>query len=140
MVEADHLENRTNELDETLLNNDLHGNFFTPLDDNRDSVLRKRKSKHFQSGSTTNRDPWIPHPEQRDTVPNVELYSVLVGGLPSTPVEDMVEDIKCNKYIEDPLLRKRQSIDWKISQATSFFDHCIPNQPGFSCKSNNISK
>ena len=31
------------------------------------------------------RDPWIPHPEHRETVPNVQLYSVMVGGLPSLP-------------------------------------------------------
>lgn len=28
------------------------------------------------------RPPWIPHPEQPDTVPNVEPYSLLVGHLP----------------------------------------------------------
>ena len=31
------------------------------------------------------RDPWIPHPEHRNTVPNVQLYSVMVGGLPALP-------------------------------------------------------
>ena len=31
------------------------------------------------------REAWIPHPEQRDTPPSIELYSVLVGGLPKRP-------------------------------------------------------
>ena len=43
---------------------------------------RKKKSKPKRI-----RPPWIPHPEQRGTVPNIELYSVLVGNLPSQPSE-----------------------------------------------------
>lgn len=75
-----------------------------------------------------NRDPWIPHPEQRDTVPNVALYSLLVGGLPSLPFEAM-DDLDAEAAIDHS---KRQSMDWQLSLTAAFFDHCVPNQPGFS--------
>ena len=74
------------------------------------------------------RDPWIPHPEQRDTVPNVALYSILVGGLPSLP-EQAVDSIDPEANIQ---FSKRESIDWQLSLTATFFDHCVPNQPGFS--------
>lgn len=74
--------------------------------------------KNAKEPHLTDRDPWIPHPEQRDTVPNIALYSVLVGGLPLLPDSDLAD--------------VRDSIDWQLNLASSFFDHCIPNQPGFS--------
>jgi hypothetical protein len=67
---------------------------------------------------------WVPHPELRDTVPNIELYSVLVGGLPSLPTE-AVEDLEA-------VFSRKQSMDWQLAVTTAFFDHCVPNQPGFS--------
>ena len=73
-------------------------------------------------------DPWIPHPEHRDTVPNVELYSVLVGGLPS-----ISNEVANSKDMETAMgLTRKAGIDWQLTVATSFFDHCVPNQPGFS--------
>jgi hypothetical protein len=75
-----------------------------------------------------NREPWIPHPEQRDTVPNVALYSILVGGLPSLP-EQAADSFNTEQTIQ---FSKRESIDWQLSLTTTFFDHCVPNQPGFS--------
>lgn len=75
-----------------------------------------------------NREPWIPHPEQRDTVPNVALYSILVGGLPSLP-EQAADSFNAEATIQ---FSKRESIDWQLSLTTTFFDHCVPNQPGFS--------
>ena len=76
----------------------------------------------------TNREPWIPHPEQRDTVPNVSLYSILVGGLPSLP-DQAADSFDAEATIQ---FSKRESIDWQLSLTTTFFDHCVPNQPGFS--------
>jgi Late exocytosis, associated with Golgi transport len=76
----------------------------------------------------TKRPPWIPHPEQRDTVPNVALYSILVGGLPSLP-EQAADSFNADSTIQ---FSKRESIDWQLSLTTTFFDHCVPNQPGFS--------
>lgn len=72
------------------------------------------------------RKPWIPHPEQPDTVPNIELYSVLVGGLPSLPTS-IVDQEQVGA-----LFSRKQSIDWQLAVTTAFFDHCVPNQPGFS--------
>jgi hypothetical protein len=74
------------------------------------------------------RDPWIPHPEQRDTVPNIALYSLLVGGLPSLPQQsgEGVDPEAAVNY------SKRASMDWQLSLTTTFFDHCVPNMPGFS--------
>lgn len=74
------------------------------------------------------RDPWIPHPEQRETVPNIALYSILVGGLPSLP-EQAADSFNAQATIQ---FSKRESIDWQLSLTTTFFDHCVPNQPGFS--------
>ena len=71
------------------------------------------------------RDPWIPHPEIRDTLPNIELYSVLVNNLPSLPSEVMDHDYHDGFF-------RRQAIDWQLGVATAFFDHIVPNQPGFS--------
>jgi Calcium-dependent channel, 7TM region, putative phosphate/Late exocytosis, associated with Golgi transport len=75
-----------------------------------------------------NREPWIPHPEQRDTVPNIAIYSILVGGLPSLP-EQAADSFNSEATIQ---FSQRESIDWQLSLTTAFFDHCVPNQPGFS--------
>lgn len=66
------------------------------------------------------RNPWIPHPEHRDTVPNVQLYSVLVGGLPSLPQQEDEDASVTN-------------LGWQLDMTAAFFDRCVPNQPGFSC-------
>lgn len=99
---------------------------------------RKKDKDHFTfdahdtgentESHLTNRDPWIPHPEQRDTVPNIALYSLLVGGLPSLP-EQSAEAFDTEATIN---FSKRESIDWQLSITSTFFDHCVPNQPGFS--------
>lgn len=89
---------------------------------------RSRRDTATLEPHLVNREPWIPHPEQRDTVPNVALYSLLVGGLPSLP-ESTVDDIDPEATIN---FSKRESIDWQLSLTAAFFDHCVPNQPGFS--------
>ena len=87
---------------------------------------KEEEEEEADESYMTRREPWIPHPEQRDTVPNIELYSVLVGGLPSLPTEAVdKEDIEA-------VFSRKQSIDWQLSVTTAFFDHCVPNQPGFS--------
>jgi len=68
------------------------------------------------------RDPWIPHPETRDTAENIELYSVLVGHLPTPPV-----DLENGRPPTEA-----EIMEWQLKAATSFFDYCVPNQPGFS--------
>eukprot|EP00587_Corethron_hystrix_P004932 CAMPEP_0113302754 /NCGR_PEP_ID=MMETSP0010_2-20120614/3452_1 /TAXON_ID=216773 ORGANISM="Corethron hystrix, Strain 308" /NCGR_SAMPLE_ID=MMETSP0010_2 /ASSEMBLY_ACC=CAM_ASM_000155 /LENGTH=415 /DNA_ID=CAMNT_0000156631 /DNA_START=400 /DNA_END=1644 /DNA_ORIENTATION=- /assembly_acc=CAM_ASM_000155 len=112
-LEANHYQNRKKEL-EKIQKVGKHG------ETNMSRISARENS--------TRRDIWIPHPEQRDTVPNIELYSVLVGGLPNLPSE-VVED----KDIEAAeRFSKIQAIDWQLAVATSFFDHGVPNQPGFS--------
>lgn len=95
---------------------------------------RKAELSHLSSNAPGKEDkngdiePWIPHPEHRDTVPNVELYSVLVGGLPS-----ISNEVANSKDMETAMgLTRKAGIDWQLTVATSFFDHCVPNQPGFS--------
>jgi hypothetical protein len=56
------------------------------------------------------------------------LYSVLVGGLPSLPDEVVnSNDVKAALGFTN-----QATIDWQLAVATTFFDHCVPNQPGFS--------
>ena len=101
-LEADHYGDRAEELER--IENDAK-------DTEEDPLIAKRSV-------------WVPHPEQRDTVPNIELYSLLVGGLPSLPTQ-AVEDVEA-------VFSKKQSMDWQLNVTTAFFDHCVPNQPGFS--------
>ena len=89
--------------------------------------------KNMEEASNVNtrkhRNPWIPNPEQRDTVPSIELYSVLVGGLPSLPDEVLNSKVDMETALG---FSNRVNIDWQLAVATTFFDHCVPNQPGFS--------
>lgn len=74
------------------------------------------------------RDPWIPHPEPRETVPNVALYSLLVGCVPSLP-----EHVSKQQALHAQQDKHTSSLlDWQLEMAVTFFDHCIPNPPGFS--------
>lgn len=134
-LEADHYGNRQSELDRTIYNPIVDGadSEHDVSEDESDIDIRKRRAIN-KGGNTVktskykNRDPWIPDPEHRDTIPNIELYSVLVGGLPSLPTEVVnTEDIETAISFS-----KRASIDWQLAVATTFFDHCVPNQPGFS--------
>ena len=108
-LEADHWGDRREELTQTM------------LEEEDVRINHKKEDIHM-----TRRDPWIVHPEQRDTVPNVALYSLLVGGLPSLPTEVVDRDEV------GAVFSRKQSIDWQLSVTTAFFDHCVPNQPGFS--------
>ena len=120
-LEADHHGNRKIELEETI-------GSMTSDDFDEESGAANGNDESQILDRAFNRDPWIPHPEQRDTVPNIELYSVLVHNLPSLPSEVMDSDN------QDDIVRfsRRQSMDWQLCVATTFFDHIVPNQPGFS--------
>ena len=124
-LESDIWEQRRAELRNTLLHDEIQRR------------ERKKKARFTFDETKTDkeanrhlidRDPWIPHPEQRDTVPNIALYSVLVGGLPSLP-EQAVDPMNGGDAIT---LTQRDSIDWQLALTAAFFDHCVPNQPGFS--------
>lgn len=119
-LEADHLQNRKDELDDTI------GSMTS--DDSDDKSVTSADGLPNETKRAFFRDPWIPHPEQRDTVPNIELYSVLVHNLPALPSEVMY-----NSHEHDVItFSRRQTMDWQLTVATSFFDHIVPNQPGFS--------
>lgn len=135
-LEADHYGNRQSELDKTIYSPEDDGSNHERNDDNDDDDVDIHKRRAINKGLDTKkkapkyktRQPWIPDPEHRDTIPNIELYSVLVGGLPSLPTEVVnTEDMEAAIGFS-----KRASIDWQLALATTFFDHCVPNQPGFS--------
>jgi len=118
-LEADHWQDRKEELDQT---------FSTIKEERREQrQSMEMTGKEKNASYLVERQPWIPHPEQRDTVPNIELYSVLVGGLPTLPRSVVHHDEAGAVHIS-----RKQSIDWQLSVTTAFFDHCVPNQPGFS--------
>ena len=45
--------------------------------------VRQIRREKLKNTSDRLKDPWVVDPEIRDTVPNIELYSVLVGNIPS---------------------------------------------------------
>jgi hypothetical protein len=64
------------------------------------------------------RPPYLPHPELRETVPSVCLYSVLYK-LPQ-------------QYCSPVASQTASMVDRQLSATVDFFDKCVPNQPGFS--------
>jgi hypothetical protein len=64
------------------------------------------------------RAAFLPHPELRDTVPNVSLYSVLYK-LPSV-------DFANSEHISS------SEVERQLQTAIDFFDKVVPNQPGYS--------
>jgi len=89
---------------------------------------RRRKREQLRHRQRALKDPWIPPPEQRETVPNIELYSVLVGELPRLPSE-----VAAGGDTESAIgISRAQAIDWQLAVVSTFFNHCVPNQPGFS--------
>ena len=166
-LEGMHWENRIEELNETVLNYESDDSDFGE-EERQGAMLTRRlvnkggkaaKKKKKKRDNAVNRDPWIPHPEQRETVPNIELYSVLVGNIPSLPSE-----IAAEGDLESMGFSKKQSLDWQLAVTVSwllyvslsysgafetsanrrssclficsiqstFFDQCVPPQPGFS--------
>ena len=111
-LESDVYQNRQDELKETLY---------------RGASAEQMLPLHRQP-SYLQRDPWIPHAEQREVVPNIALYSVLVGGIPASPDDEIhVDDVKA--AIKRAKLSK---IDWQLAYVGEYFDKCVPNQPGYS--------
>ena len=127
-LEADHYGNRQSELDRTVFSQQHQG---AGEETNADQLCeQKNENKRTvdKRSMTKDREPWLPHSEYPETVPNIELYSVLVGGMPSVP-DEVVNSKDMSKAIG---FSKQASIDWQLAVATTFFDHCVPNQPGFS--------
>ena len=117
-LESDHWHNRLTELSETCLDFDVEDS-----DEEGDEAMAKRRlinkgdvggSKGKISRPNRKRDPWIPHPEQRETVPNIELYSVLVGQIPSIPSEVIDE------HNMEAALGTQANLDWQLNVTVSF--------------------
>jgi len=101
--------------------------FSSRLHEDEELMDSKRRQYVHDEMRRRVREPWIPDPEQRETIPNIQLYSLLVGGLPPLPPQTFEEDGKPGRETSG-----RESIDWQLRLTASFFDHCVPNQPGFS--------
>ena len=128
-LESDHYGNRQSELAKTVYRLRAEGTDDDEIGspEGYNDVVRRKGGTVVSTGKEKHRNPWIPNPEYRDTVPSIELYSVLVGGLPSLP-----DEVVNSKEMTALGFSNRASIDWQLAVATTFFDHCVPNQPGFS--------
>lgn len=98
-LEADYYPERLSELD------GLRGNT-----DAEDDFQKIRQNEH----------PYLPHPEMRETIPNVSLNSVLY---------QLPQHLKTFSSVVDghSSLTERQ-----LAATVEFFDQCVPNQPGFT--------
>jgi len=124
-LEYNHWRERKRELQQTLLK-EFEGANNASASGSAHKIAEQVPKK--RDDPVRHRDPWIPHPEQRDTVPNIALYSVLVGGLPAAPSFEINED-----DVEAAInASRRQNIDWQLTFAGEYFDRCVPNQPGYS--------
>jgi hypothetical protein len=119
-LEGTHWENRVAELNQTGFNaqygddSDSYEEMGIAKRRKANNPNKARKLKQKKKKKKVTRDPWIPHPEQRETVPNIELYSVLVGNIPSLPSE-----IAENNF-QEMGFTKKQSLSWQLAVTVSF--------------------
>lgn len=123
-LEGTHWENRVAELNETSLNvedsdEDEVGEEERPgALARRRRINKRRKGRKKKTEEAPRREAFLPHPEQRETVPNIELYSVLVGNIPSLPSE-----VADSEDLQSMGLAKHAmgSIDWQLAVTVSTF-------------------
>ena len=84
--------------------------------DERDSLAKLNVS---EDSLQKDRPPYLPHPEARETVPSVCLYSVLYK-LPQVI------------YLNDLETAERSPVDRQLNAAIEFFEKCVPKQPGYT--------
>lgn len=125
-LEADHWKLRSEDLRDAKFS-DSDSDSEAPVGE-KQSLQQNRTHGTRKLNYRNNRDPWIPHPEMRETVPNIELYSVLVGNLPSSLSEILYDpnDVCAGN------LTKKEIVEWQLKVTAAFFDRCIPRPPGFS--------
>ena len=133
-LERDHWKGHQDDY-EILWNDSQHDDGAPSLQSQTPKTARRKyrlwkKKKAEEPDYLKNREPWVPHPEMKDTPPAIALYSVLVGGIPSKPAMQMHGD-DGDPDIESPE-GQNSNRDWQLNVTSAFFDHCIPNQPGFS--------
>ena len=86
---------------------------------NRKEELERLDNLNYpEDTNITDRPVFVPHPELRDTVPNIGLYSVLFR-LPGI----QLDTITC---VSD------SNVGHQLQVAIDFFDKVVPNQPGYS--------
>lgn len=81
--------------------------------------------------------PWLSDPDKPDTVPSVELYSVLIGNLPTKPTE-VVEDE--NDGFVDLSARKKAlemiesipTVEWQLAVTSAMFDTAVSSEKYFT--------
>jgi hypothetical protein len=98
-------------------------------DDSMDEVKQKsqpkthtmRYGRKLKLNYRNSRVPCIPHPEMRETVSNIELFSVLVGNLPWSLAEILYdpEDTWAHN------LTNKDIVPWQLNVTAAFFDRCV---------------
>lgn len=90
-----------------------------------DHFLESRKELRYLASLSdpelefqSKRPPFIPHPEIRDTIPSVALYSALYK-LP-------------DYFFSTASSPSTSLLDRQLASTVDFFDKCVPNQPGYS--------
>jgi hypothetical protein len=147
-LEHDHWESRMEELD---LVDQLRRRQDEEVKQEDDDDERQMTTRNNQRDNNDNDDdedihvrpPWIPHPELRNLVPNVSLYSVLYRlpphkYTPPTNTNDFLDkgsnhgttgDGDEERNVPTP---NYTSIASQLDRVIQFFDKCVPNQPGYS--------
>lgn len=95
----------------SLNGNSSHHSTTTMIEDD-DDELQQQQQQHV----SPRRPPWIPHPEQPDTVPNVEPYSILIGHIPRTTNND----------------ETTTSLQQLLVSLTKLWERSLPTEPGYS--------
>ena len=79
--------------------------------------------------SNPDRDPWIPHPEQPDTPPNVEPYSILLGHLPILMLNGDNDEENLQSPQQPP---PPTQIQFQLKCVKDCLEDIIPSEPGYS--------
>ena len=72
-LEFNHWKERKRELQKTLLTEFDESDMNSSCDNSVGDHEKIKKVPKRKDDPVRNRDPWIPHPEQRETVPNISL-------------------------------------------------------------------
>jgi hypothetical protein len=113
-LEYDHYKERRNELNEyiQLIKKKKTATTTSPDEEDSSHSIQQQQIFHHQQ-------PWLPHPELRETIPSISLYTCLYQ-LPS----------RIETSNELPL--STNDLERKFIAAIDFFDQCIPTLPGFT--------
>ncbi|KAL3911206.1 MAG: hypothetical protein SGARI_001753, partial [Bacillariaceae sp.] len=102
----------------------LESNYFMERIEELDTIkCNKDPEDPFQAI----RPPYLPHPEMRETIPNVSLNSVLYQ-LPNSLKEYKSKTVNGKSIADDG----KNLLERQLDATVQFFDKCVPNQPGFT--------